>query len=108
MNDIRQVTGAPIEPEDKKQSRRRFLEIAGGTAVLGGIYGVSWFNKEGFAVPHNIRPPAKATPTTPDIVCVEGNPQTYGDITERAINELGGIERFVKKGDKVVITPNMG
>jgi uncharacterized protein (DUF362 family) len=106
MNDIRSITGAPIEPEDKKQSRRRFLELAGGTAVLGGIYGVSWFNKEAFAVPKN-RPPAKAA-GTPDIVCVEGNPQTYADITERAINELGGIEKFVKKGDKVVISPNMG
>ncbi len=108
MNDVRSITGAPIEPEDRKASRRKFLEIAGGTALLGGIYGVSWFNKEGFAVPHGIRPPTKATPQTPDIVCVEGNPQTYGDITERAINELGGIERFVKKGDKVVISPNMG
>ena len=108
MSDIRSTTGAPIEPEDRKQSRRRFIELAGGTALLGGIYGVSWFNKEGFAVPKGMRAPAKATPTTPDIVCVEGNPQTYGDITERAINELGGIEKFVKKGDKVVISPNMG
>ncbi len=108
MSDVRSVTGAPIEPEDKKQSRRRFIEMAGGTALLGGVYGVSWFNKEGFAMPRNLRAPAKPTATTPDIVCVEGNPQTYGDITERAINELGGIEKFVKKGDKVVISPNMG
>ena len=101
MNDVRSITGAPIEPEDRKHSRRRFLELAGGTAVLGGVYGVGWFNKEGFAVPKGIRPPHKETPQTPDIVCVEGNAQTYGDITERAINELGGIEKFVKKGDKV-------
>src|SRR5580704_10906080 len=108
MSDIRSTTGAPIEPEDRKVSRRRVIEMAGGTALLGGIYGVSWFNKEGFAVPKSMHAPAKATPQTPDIVCVEGNPQTYGDITERAINELGGIEKFVKKGDKVVITRNMG
>ncbi len=108
MSDIRSTTGAPIEPQDSKQSRRRFIELAGGTALLGGIYGVSWFNKEGFAVPKGMRAPKKASATTPDIVCVEGNPQTYGDITERAINELGGIEQFVKKGDKVVISPNMG
>jgi len=108
MSDIRTTTGAPIEPEDRKQSRRRFIELAGGTVALGGIYGVSWFNKESFALPKAMRAPAKATPQTPDIVCVEGNPQSYGDITERAINELGGIEKFVKKGDKVVISPNMG
>lgn len=94
--------------EQVKASRRKFLEIAGGTATLGGLYGLTFFNSEDFAKPHNIRPPAKPTPTTPDIVVVEGDPTSYGDITERAINELGGIEKFVKKGDKVVITPNMG
>lgn len=94
--------------EEKSEARRRFLEIAGGTAVLGGLYSLTWFNKEDFAKPKGIRPPAKTSASMPDIACVEGNEKTYGDITERAINELGGIEKFVKKGDKVVITPNMG
>jgi uncharacterized protein (DUF362 family) len=94
--------------DEKSESRRRFLEVAGGTAVLGGLYSLTWFNKEDFAKPKGIRPPVKASAGTPDIACVEGNEKTYGDITERAINELGGIEKFVKKGDKVVITPNMG
>ena len=94
--------------ETTAASRRKFLEIAGGTAALGGLYGLTFFNQEAAATPRNIRPPAKATPTTPDIAVVEGNPESYGDITERAINELGGIEKFVKRGDKVVITPNMG
>jgi uncharacterized protein (DUF362 family) len=98
---------ATTEP-DKGQSRRKFLEVAGGTALLGGLYGLTFFDHDDFAKPKGIRPAAKATPTTPDIVCVEGDPTSYGDITERAINELGGIEKFVKKGDKVVITPNMG
>ncbi|HLV80628.1 MAG TPA: DUF362 domain-containing protein [Chthonomonadaceae bacterium] len=89
-------------------SRRKFLEVAGGAAVLGGIYGLSWFNQDAFATPRHLRPPRKASPSTPDIVCVEGDPQTYGAIVERAINELGGIGQFVKKGDKVAITPNMG
>ncbi|HLK58832.1 MAG TPA: DUF362 domain-containing protein, partial [Chthonomonadaceae bacterium] len=108
MSDVKKPAAAPVNNEDRKQSRRKFLEIAGGTALLGGLYGLTWFNKEDFAKPKSMRAPAKATPDTPDIVCVEGNPQTYGDITERAIDELGGIEKFVKKGDKVVITPNMG
>ncbi|HLJ53943.1 MAG TPA: DUF362 domain-containing protein, partial [Chthonomonadaceae bacterium] len=69
---------------------------------------LTWFDKEEFAKPKGIRPPTKASATTPDIAVVEGNPGTYGDITERAIDELGGIEKFVKRGDKVVITPNMG
>ncbi len=97
-----------MSDEENKISRRKVLEVAGGTALLGGVYGLSFFKNQDFAKPTKIRAASKASPTTPDIVCVEGNPQTYGDITERAINELGGIEKFVKKGDKVVITPNMG
>ena len=96
------------DAEERKATRRKFVEIAGGTALLGGLYGLTYIEHEEFAKPKGIRAPAKAAPTTPDIVCVEGNPESYGDITERAINELGGIEKFVKKGDKVVITPNMG
>ncbi len=106
--DKKSIASNARRDDERGQSRRKFLEVAGGTAMLGGLYGLTFFNHEDFAKPKGIRPPAKATPTTPDIVCVEGNPQTYGDITEKAINELGGIEKFVKKGDKVVITPNMG
>ncbi|HLH81022.1 MAG TPA: DUF362 domain-containing protein [Chthonomonas sp.] len=92
----------------KKLSRRKLLEIAGGTAFLGGLYSLTFFQEERFAKLAKLRPPKKPSPTTPDIVAVEGDPKSYGDITERAINELGGIEQFVKKGDKVVISPNMG
>lgn len=95
-------------PSDKGESRRKFLELTGGTALLGGLYGVTFFEHQGFAKPKNIRPAAKPSPSTPDIVAVEGDPSSYGDITERAVNEVGGIEHFVKKGDRVVITPNMG
>jgi uncharacterized protein (DUF362 family) len=94
--------------DEWRESRRRFLEIAGGTALLGGIYGLSWFKQDQFATPRGIRQVAKPSPSATDIAVVEGNPETYGDITERAIDELGGIERFVKRGDKVAISPNMG
>ncbi|MGC8667780.1 MAG: DUF362 domain-containing protein [Chthonomonadales bacterium] len=91
--------------DGRKLTRRKFLEIAGGTALVGGIYGLSFVDENAIAKP-NIRPPVK--PTENDLVVVEGNPQTYGDITERAINEFGGIEKFVRKGDRVVLSPNMG
>ncbi|HEY3283154.1 MAG TPA: DUF362 domain-containing protein, partial [Armatimonadota bacterium] len=54
-----------------------------------------------------LRPPVKPGGLS-DLVVVEGTPKDYGAITERAINEFGGIERFVKKGDRVVLSPNMG
>jgi uncharacterized protein (DUF362 family) len=85
--------------------RRRLLEIAGGAAVLGGLYGLTFVDDSAVAKPH-IRPAVK--PTDTDLVVVEGTPADYAAITERAVNEFGGIERFVKKGDRVVLSPNMG
>jgi uncharacterized protein (DUF362 family) len=89
---------------DSKMTRRRLLEIAGGTALLGGLYGLTFIDENAIAKP-NIR---QVKPEGTDLAVVEGAPQDYGAITERAINEMGGIERFVKKGDRVVLSPNMG
>jgi len=41
---------------------------------------------------------------SPDIVLAKGTP---GPGTRGAVNALGGIQRFVQPGDKVVIKPNM-
>lgn len=90
---------------DKRVSRRRMLEIAGGAIVLGGLYSLTFF-ESGAPVRPRIRPPQK--PRDLDLVVVEGDPSSYGDITERAINEFGGIEQFVKRGDRVVLAPNIG
>jgi len=40
----------------------------------------------------------------PDIIVANGNP---GPATRAAVNAFGGMGSFVKKGDKVVIKPNM-
>ncbi|HEY3267434.1 MAG TPA: DUF362 domain-containing protein [Armatimonadota bacterium] len=88
-----------------KVSRRKFLEIAGGAVALGGLYSLT-FVDEGAPAKTHLRPPPK--PSGFDLVAVEGAPNDYGAITERAINELGGIEKFVKKGDRVALSPNMG
>lgn len=41
----------------------------------------------------------------PDLAVVEGS--SHSKITEVAINALGGIRRFISRGDVVVIKPNM-
>ena len=46
------------------------LAVTGGTAALGGLYGLTFFNHEDYAKPKGIRPPAKPTATTPDIVTI--------------------------------------
>jgi len=43
---------------------------------------------------------------TPDLVAVHGG--EAADMFDKAIAELGGISRFVKKGQTVVIKPNIG
>lgn len=91
--------------EETKVSRRKVLEIAGGAAVLGGIYSLSFVDGSASAEP-KIRLGIK--PDGLDLAVVEGTPKDYAAITERAINEFGGIEKFVKKGDRVVLSPNMG
>lgn len=91
---------------DKKGiTRRRALELAGGALLLGGLYSLTYFDASAPAR-LRIRPPKK--PRDVDLVVVEGEPSSYGDITERAINEFGGIEQFVRRGDRVVLSPNMG
>jgi len=88
-----------------RMSRRKFLEIVGGAAVVGGLYALT-FVDENAPAKLNVRPGFK--PTGNDLVVVEGTPKDYAAITERAIDEFGGIEQFVKKGDRVVLSPNMG
>lgn len=43
---------------------------------------------------------------SPDLVAVMGGEPT--ELLERALQEMGGIEKFVKKGQSVVIKPNIG
>jgi len=91
--------------DSPKITRRKLLEITGGAVLLGGIYGLSFVDENAVAKT-NIRQGVK--PPGVDLVAVQGDPTDYGAITERAINEFGGIEKFVHKGDRVVLTPNMG
>lgn len=42
----------------------------------------------------------------PEVAVAEGS--DYAAITRKAVNALGGMKAFVKKGDIVVIKPNMG
>jgi uncharacterized protein (DUF362 family) len=89
----------------KPISRRQFMEVAGGAAALGGLYGLTFADETTFAKPRARR---GSKPHGYDLVAVEGGPHDYAKITERAINEFGGIEKFVKRGDHVVLSPNMG
>jgi uncharacterized protein (DUF362 family) len=47
-----------------------------------------------------------ATPSYPDLVISKGT--SPARITEAAIQTLGGMSRFVSRGDKVLVKPNIG
>jgi uncharacterized protein (DUF362 family) len=75
-----------------KISRREFLKKLGqaGLAALGAKV----ILEEGFS----------AAKSYPNLVVVKGSDAEK--MLERALNELGGIKRFVKRGSTVVLKPN--
>lgn len=73
--------------------RRTFIKSAvWGGAVLG-------------AAPGLIGRPA-AAPAPPDLAVIQGN--SPADIARAAVEALGGMNRFVARGDVVLIKPNIG
>ena len=70
--------------------RREFIKSAGAFTLMTPI-----LFKE-----------ALAAMDQPLVVVAEG--KDYPVITRRAINAVGGMKRFVKRGDVVVVKPNMG
>ncbi|HME44211.1 MAG TPA: DUF362 domain-containing protein [Syntrophorhabdales bacterium] len=69
--------------------RRDFLKICGSSLLAG-----NWLLKDLWA-------------KEPSVVAVSEG-KDYAQITKSVIDALGGIKRFVKAGDIVVVKPNMG
>ncbi len=69
--------------------RRKFLRVLGLTPLFG-----QWLIKE------------LAAAEGPVVAVAEG--KDYALITRKAIDALGGMKRFVKRGQVVVVKPNMG
>lgn len=69
--------------------RREFLKVCGSSLLAGNVLLQKLFARE------------------PSVVAVSEG-KDYGQITRNAIDALGGIKRFVKTGDIVVVKPNMG
>jgi uncharacterized protein (DUF362 family) len=69
--------------------RRDFLRICGSSLLAG-----NWLLKDLWA-------------KEPSVVAISEG-KDYAQITKNVIDALGGIKRFVKAGDIVVVKPNMG
>jgi len=77
--------------------RRNFLK----TALLGGIAGVVQLKSNVLSASENI-----ALAKENDLVAVMGGEPEV--MYAKAIKAMGGMSRFVKKGQKVVVKPNIG
>lgn len=89
----------------KQISRQRFLKIGLGwllVLIAENRFLKMLFAKEEAAVGRK----KKQIETLHDLVVVEGKDSYRNTIA--AVQAIGGIERFVKKGDTVVVKPNMG
>lgn len=78
--------------------RRKFLKVAvlAGAASALDFTGMKKLMAQG----------QPTVASTPDMVAVMGG--TPAAMLDRMLQEYGGIGKFVKKGDKVVIKPNIG
>jgi uncharacterized protein (DUF362 family) len=81
----------------KKLSRRDFLKVSAQTGILlaAGRSAIAGTGKAWAAL--------ESSPA-PDLAVVTGSPEKA---VARAIELLGGMKRFVKQGQRVVIKPNM-
>ncbi len=75
----------------KRMDRRMFLRQVKGMLCFAGV---------SMLFPSGLRAQQK----TPDIAVVKGS---IAPAVKKAVEMLGGIDRFVKKGNRVVIKPNM-
>lgn len=80
-----------------EMNRKEFLKTLG---VTGAAFAVSGFDSLDVFAQNN----QKDGPV--DLVAVMGGEPDV--MLRKAISELGGIDRFVKKGQKVVLKPNIG
>jgi uncharacterized protein (DUF362 family) len=95
-------------PASRREAMVRLLRLGGVGAAISGL-GV-WLNQRG----QRPAPPAAAAVRTsfqvppdallPEMVVVQGDGPAR--LARRAMEELGGIRRFVSPGDVVVVKPN--
>lgn len=122
-----------VNPADESFSRRQFLTQAGGTAavaggaVVGGLYLRDHWGMEGVKPPPPVRLKdysVSLPPSRPSLVVVRSSPigadgfaskdeelrareEQALQMVKRALDEMGGVDRFITKGDVVVVKPNV-
>jgi len=87
--------------------RRAFLKLAVGTAAVSGLAGILPASSAQ-AVPKDAGPNGRkglGVKGKHDLVVIKGEDPAAN--VRKAVDEMGGMNRFVKKGSTVVVKPNM-
>lgn len=122
-----------VNPAEEPFSRRDFLIKAGGTAaVAGGACAAGALILDPWGM-EGVKPPPPVRlknysvtlpPGRPNVVVVRSSPVVAANFStreeeliareeqafkmvKRALDEMGGVERFITKGDVVVVKPNV-
>ena len=88
----------------------KLLRVAGAGAGAAGL-GL-WLSKHSWRPEPTLAMAAKrghtitADPTLPEITVITGDDPAQ--LTRQAVEELGGIRRFIARGDVVLVKPNIG
>jgi uncharacterized protein (DUF362 family) len=88
----------------------KLLRVAGAGAGVAGLG--SWLSKHSWRPEPTLAMAAKrghtiaADPTLPEIAVITGDDPAQ--LTRQAVEELGGIRRFIARGDVVLVKPNIG
>lgn len=99
----------PAEPVARREALLRILRLAGLSA--GAAAAGYWLSTRSVrpaeqllaAVRHNHAVPAN--PAFPDLTVISGG--SPRQLVQRALLELGGIQRFVSRADVVIVKPNI-
>lgn len=92
---------------NRKISRKEFFKILLSGLAFFSLSGV--FNKNVQAIPQSLTSAGrlkKKIKAEHDLIVSEGEDPYQA--TVKAVEAIGGIEKFVKKGDTVVVKPNIG
>lgn len=113
-----------VNPADQSFSRRQFLTQVGGTAaIVGGAVGGGLLLRDHWGM-EGVEPPPPVRlkdysvtlpPSRPNLVVVRSAPvedlkareEQALKMVKRALDEMGGVDRFITKGDVVVVKPNV-
>jgi uncharacterized protein (DUF362 family) len=88
----------------KKVSRREFIL---NSSVFAGVVAAGSLPIKNIIAAAKAGPSSATTPSTKPTIAVatKGSP---ADLTKRVVKSVGGIAKFVKKGDIVLVKPNIG